>query len=168
VQDGAGKLEVYSTDAVNYYLFGLTMGIIYRNWYGITAAVRTNPAAFKATPYDVLWFDDDTCSQARWNWPSTKALVALWRTFVTLNPQMNDGSEIEPAIAFAEAGFYNNWNYINGIGIADAKVCTTAYTGSLEWVLGAPTSSEQNAGAKAMIVFTQSGSNYGTWKNLLK
>ena len=36
VQNGAGLFEVYATDAVNYFLFGEAMNLIYVNWEDIS------------------------------------------------------------------------------------------------------------------------------------
>ena len=70
----------------------------------------------------------------------------------------NDHTDTASCVAFAMAGWYDDWNLINGFGIKGATACPTVYTGSLEWVLG------EKRGQKAVIDFLQSGSNYQTWK----
>ena len=49
----------------------------------------------------------------------------------------NDHTDTASCVAFAMAGWYDDWNLINGFGhntLAAAK--PTVYTGSLEWVFG--------------------------------
>jgi len=159
VRDGAGNLEVYPTDAVNYYLYGAIMKMVWLHQPGILAAVQSDPdvaaALAKIWPQ---WLLSGPLDRTYWGWTAAKNAVVAWRGLVT---SREDGAGVSAPVAFAQAGWYNDWNYINGLGIKDAKPSATVYTGMLEWTLG-----DGTRGANTMIDFLQSGSDLGTWKNL--
>ena len=110
------------------------MKLIYDNYPQMDADSRTEDTLFDLQPLTKLF--RVAARRRDWSWFHTDVLVRLWRTYVTLDPSMNDGTGISLPVAFAEVGWSNNWNYINGLGIRGVNANVTAYTGSLDWTLG--------------------------------
>ena len=74
-----GVYGAYSTDAVNYILFGEAMSLVYNNYNEIMAAAQgADRKQFAADPLAKLWLCCGHCARCNWGWSNTDALVTLW------------------------------------------------------------------------------------------
>ncbi len=105
---------MYSTDCINYYFYGVLMSLCQNYLESIGRSA----------------FGVDL-----WTQGCTETLVTIWRT---CNPSSRlDGGGVKAAVAFADAGYTDNWNCINQCGLPSATPDPAHFSGQLTWDAGA-------------------------------
>ncbi len=119
------------------------MRLAYSSWKAIEFDATNHPGWFMVNPLTKMWvqsfWNPLPADSTDWSWTRTRVLVTFYRANPISNPWL-DGSGVNLPVDFAEAGWYNNWNYINGAGVTGWLPNGVVYTGKMQYVLGGPVS----------------------------